>query len=44
MMDPGGANRLGIHTRMCGSCVEKYYTSNFVYTRGNSYDGFNIGP
>jgi len=36
----GGANRLGIHTRTCGLCVEKYYTSNFVWTWGHPYDDF----
>ena len=25
----GGANYLGIYNHTCGSCVEKYYTSNF---------------
>ena len=36
----GGAYRSGIHARKCGSCVEKYYTSNFVWTGGYPYDGF----
>ena len=29
MMGPGGGNRLGIHTRICGLCVGKYFTSIF---------------
>ena len=41
MMGLGGANHLGIHARTCGSCVEKYYTSNFVRTGGHPYDDFN---
>ena len=41
MMGLGGANRLGIHARMCRSCVGKYYASNFVRTGGHPYDGFN---
>ena len=36
-----GANRLETHARTCGSCVGKYYTSNFVLTGGYLYDGFN---
>ena len=44
MMDLGGANHLGTHTRTCGSCVEKYYTSNFLQTRSHIYDGFNDRP
>ena len=36
-----GAKRLGFHTRTCGSCVGKYYTSNFVRTGGHPYDGFH---
>ena len=35
----GGVNHLGIHSHTCGSCVRKYYTSNFVRTRGHPYDG-----
>ena len=41
MMGLGGANRLEIHACTCGSCVGKYYTSNFVRTGGHPYDGFN---
>ena len=31
----GCANALGIHTRTCGSCVGKYYTSNLTETGGH---------
>ena len=41
MMGPGDVNHLGIHAHTCGSCVGKYYTSNFVWTRGHPYDDFN---
>ena len=41
MMGPRGANRLRIHARTCGSCLGKYYTSNFVRIGGHPYDGFN---
>ena len=36
----GGAYRSGTHARKCGSCVGKYYTSNFVRTGGYPNDGF----
>ena len=41
MIGLGGANCLEIHACMCGSRVRKYYTSNFVRTRGHPYNGFN---
>ena len=31
----GCASALGSHTRMCESCVGKYYTSNLSETRGH---------
>ena len=42
MMGLGGANFLGIHACMCGLCVGKYYTSNFVRTGGHPNDMFLI--
>ena len=41
MMGPGSANRLRIHACTCGSCAEKYYTSNFIQTESHPYDGLN---
>ena len=40
MMGLGGANCLGTHARTYGSCVEKYYISNFVWIGGHLYNGF----
>ena len=37
----GCKSRLGIHASTCGSCIGKYYTSNFVPTRDHPYDDFN---
>ena len=41
MMGPGGANRLEIYARTCGSCVGKYYTSNLIWAGGYLFDSFN---